>query len=467
MNVIHAAPRPLVARKPDPLEPPSIDSRGQQAPSPLEPDPSGYPYETFPETTNPLDTHWGFGCFENHFNQMLEQAVAEKWRDQQNPLPPLLFKSLIAAESAFDPVAISRTGAAGLTQLTRGTAQAFGLSLTPIDERMVPAKALNVGVAVLDEKYTVLNNPPLGTDWGSKVAESYEKYGRPSGQAMWQLALAGYNGGASTVMRAMARAYDAGVDPTSFANLVGDRSQPESSFLYQSVKEIYGEHSALSKYREMANYPGRVLGYMDRAEHPLQGLKIVVDPGHGGRDSGAIGPTGKQEKDCTLGISLKLTEKLRGLGAEVRMTRETDRTVGPPDGSHRDELQARVEFANSWPSNLFVSVHCNSNESPSAHGTEVYIARGASRASQEMAREIHRDMVDQTGLRGRGVSRADFYVIKNTTMPAVLIETAFISNPTEEALLADSNFQQRTADSIASGLVKFHHAASQECCEPA
>lgn len=184
----------------------------------------------------------------------------------------------------------------------------------------------------------------------------------------------------------------------------------------------------------------------------------MLDPGHGGKFPGAVGPSGLQEKEVTLDVCLKLRDKLQALGADVRMTRETDRTVAPPDATLGEDLAARVALANQWPAAFFISVHCNAAVNPQAHGTETYIARKASQRSQALARDIYRDMVDQLGLRGRGVKRANFHVIRNTTMPAVLVETAFLSNPIEESLLGDEEFRDRIAESIASGVVKYEQA---------
>lgn len=212
--------------------------------------------EPAPPSQDPLWTNWGFAR-ENQFNEPIASAAAA-WPE----LPPRLFKALVAAESAFNPTAVSRTGAAGLVQLTTTSAVRHGLSLSPIDERMVPSRCLPVGVAVLREKHDVVTQPNVGTPYGAKVAEAYAKLGMPSGDDLWKLDLAAYNGGGGTVLRAMANAYDRGMDPRSWDNLVG--TEPRESPLYAAVLEIYGERSAMAKYHEMARYPGRVLGFRDR-----------------------------------------------------------------------------------------------------------------------------------------------------------------------------------------------------------
>lgn len=193
---------------------------------------------------------------------------------------------------------------------------------------------------------------------------------------------------------------------------------------------------------------------------PLAGKRIVVDPGHGGNDPGAIGRViGVQEKDVNLDVSLKLRDELVALGAEVRMTRDTDRSVAPPGAGKKAELQARVDVANQWPADLYVSVHSNSFTRTDKNGTECYHARGASAHSRVLAALTHREMVKQLELKDNGVIPADFYVVKNTTMPATLVEIAYLSNPQEEALLGDPAFRTKTAHAIADGVKDYFEVA--------
>lgn len=186
---------------------------------------------------------------------------------------------------------------------------------------------------------------------------------------------------------------------------------------------------------------------------PLAGRKVMVDPGHGGSDVGAVGPAGGFEKEVNLSISLQLRERLLELGAEVRMTRDTDRKVGHPDGSQLDELKARVALANAWPAEIYVAVHANSNVRPDPNGSETYHSRQASQASRDLAAAVQTEMAKSPGFKNRGVQQADFHVLKNTSMPAILVETGFVSNPEEEKKLTQPEVQSQIAGSIAQGVV--------------
>lgn len=187
----------------------------------------------------------------------------------------------------------------------------------------------------------------------------------------------------------------------------------------------------------------------------LSGRRIVLDPGHGGSDSGAKGHNGLMEKTATLAISSNVADILRSSGAVVTMTRDGDRDVYGPWASDRNELQARVNVGNASPDNeIFVSIHCDAFTSPSAHGTSTFYY-GSSYRGKLLAEAIHQSIVEATGLASRGAKTANFYVLKNSAMPATLIETAFISNYHEEALLGDPGFQHKIAVAICRGISQY------------
>jgi len=190
----------------------------------------------------------------------------------------------------------------------------------------------------------------------------------------------------------------------------------------------------------------------DEAFEGVAGRTIVIDAGHGGSDTGAIGPSGVLEKDVTLNIALDMANMLTANGANVVMTRTTDVDVYGPNATDKQELQARVNVSRGAPNaDIFVSIHCNAFSSPSAHGTATYYYGHSSRDSQ-LAQMIQDEMVAATGLSDRGINHARFYVLRNSWVPATLVETAFISNYYEEGLLASLDTQHTMAVAICKGI---------------
>ena len=198
--------------------------------------------------------------------------------------------------------------------------------------------------------------------------------------------------------------------------------------------------------------------YSDTVLPNLAGHHIVIDPGHGGSDSGARGPHGLMEKNVTLAICRDVDEILRANGAQVAMTRYSDVDVYGPMATDRQELQARVDVGLVNPdTELFVSVHCNAFTSPDAHGTGTYYYPHSQRDTA-IAQAIQDEMVQATGLRDRGINYARFYVLRNASMPATLVETAFISNYQEEFLLGQEQFRHNMAVAICRGISKYFGA---------
>ncbi|PRR77101.1 N-acetylmuramoyl-L-alanine amidase LytC precursor [Clostridium liquoris] len=184
-------------------------------------------------------------------------------------------------------------------------------------------------------------------------------------------------------------------------------------------------------------------------------IKVCLDPGHGGYDPGAIGPTGVQEKNVTLAIALKTGEILKKNGIDVVYTRTSDKVSWP--SVEIQDLQKRCDIANSENVDYFVSIHNNSFESSSANGQETYYASGSA-TGKKLAESIQREITKATNLYNRGIKTADFYVLLHTNAPAVLVEDGFISNPNEEKLLNSDSFQNTLAQAIATGIIKFVNA---------
>ena len=187
----------------------------------------------------------------------------------------------------------------------------------------------------------------------------------------------------------------------------------------------------------------------------LSGKKIVIDPGHGGNDAGAIGPTGVMEKNVTLRVALELQRLLEAEGAQVIMTRDTDRTVSPKGAAASDieELGARCEVANRIGADIFISIHADSFTRPEARGTTgYYYSKSTSGKGQKLADCIRRNLIEQLGTPSRGTQPCNFYVVKHTDMPATLIELGFISNKDEEKLLNSEEGVKKAAQGILDGI---------------
>jgi N-acetylmuramoyl-L-alanine amidase len=218
----------------------------------------------------------------------------------------------------------------------------------------------------------------------------------------------------------------------------------------------------------------------------LKVRRVVIDAGHGGHDTGAIGRKGTREKDVTLSIARKLAQQLRERGLEVQLTREDDRYL---------KLEERARQANELKGDLFISIHCNSAPTSKLRGIETYtlntsadrysirlaarenassekgisdlqfiLADLATKANTEessrLATQVQKSLVshlsgDYSGVKDLGTKEALFYVLLGTKMPAILVETSFLSHPEEEERLASDAYQEAVARSVAQGVEEF------------
>ncbi|WAM30971.1 N-acetylmuramoyl-L-alanine amidase family protein [Caldicellulosiruptor naganoensis] len=183
-------------------------------------------------------------------------------------------------------------------------------------------------------------------------------------------------------------------------------------------------------------------------------MKVCIDPGHGGRDPGAIGKNGTKEKDVTLAIAKKLKYILEdGVKAQVILTRDSDKL---PWGqrSVQEDLRARCKIANENMVDIFISIHCNSSTKDTAEGAETYYYK-YSKKGFLLAFEVQKSITQMLKLVNRGIKFANFYVLRETKMPAILVECGFLSNPKEEAMLRHDNFQIKMAMAIANGVASY------------
>jgi N-acetylmuramoyl-L-alanine amidase len=228
----------------------------------------------------------------------------------------------------------------------------------------------------------------------------------------------------------------------------------------------------------------------DRSLIRALGLKIgriVIDPGHGGHDTGTIGPNGVEEKNVVLDVAKRLGKLLQGrIGADVVYTRQDDTFI---------PLETRTAIANDQEADLFVSIHANSSRDEDARGVETYYLNFTSNAaalevaarenatsdqsihelqdlvkkialkekieeSREFATDVQRSLhaglaVKNPGIRDRGVKKAPFVVLIGANMPSILAEISFVSNPTDERKLDSPEYRQRIAESLYKGIAKY------------
>lgn len=183
----------------------------------------------------------------------------------------------------------------------------------------------------------------------------------------------------------------------------------------------------------------------------LRGKVIVVDPGHGGSNPGAVA-NNTRESDNNLAVGLKLQALLTQAGAKVIMTRDMDRTVAREGSTLGQELQARVDLAETNHADIFVSIHSNENPDSNVAGAMTFYSSGK---SPDLATEVQSALIKETGAVDKGTSTATYYVLRNTTMPGILVEMGFVSNQAEAARLQNDAYRGSIARGIFNGIVKY------------
>jgi N-acetylmuramoyl-L-alanine amidase len=178
-------------------------------------------------------------------------------------------------------------------------------------------------------------------------------------------------------------------------------------------------------------------------------ILVTIDPGHGGKDPGAIGLEGLREVDVILPISLQVAKILEEKGVATQLTRDSDYFVG---------LDERVVMSRKAGASIFVSIHANSIDNrPDVNGFEIYhYHRGL-----ELANVVHRNVIDlladgqEGSLLDRGVRSARFLVLRKSEIPAILVEVGYLTSPTESLKLADEKYRERMAEAIAQGILAY------------
>ncbi|MGB9886582.1 MAG: N-acetylmuramoyl-L-alanine amidase [Moorellales bacterium] len=190
----------------------------------------------------------------------------------------------------------------------------------------------------------------------------------------------------------------------------------------------------------------------------VAGRAVVVDPGHGGVDPGAVGPAGTREKDITLAISLRLRDLLVKAGASVAMTRETDVDLGTPGkplgARKREDLDRRIALAREHRAEIYLGIQANAFGSRWS-GAQTFYDPG-SVEGRLLAEAIQAELVRILGNTNRRARPLDLYLLRNLPVPAaVIVEVGFLSNPQEERLLNDPYYQQKVAVAVYSGVVRY------------
>lgn len=211
-------------------------------------------------------------------------------------------------------------------------------------------------------------------------------------------------------------------------------------------------------------YAGRLLEA--RRQEPVKTLSwalaekvIVVDPGHGGVDPGAVGKNNALEKDIVLAIGHRLALFLRQGGARVLMTRETDTDLSDPElfglyAKKRQDLARRVALANNSKADLLISIHINSFPDPRQYGAQTFY-QGSSPASLRLARAIQKELNFFLNDEDREPLTGNYYILRETKIPAVIVEAGFLSNPRESKKLSDPSYQTKIAFCLFAGLVRY------------
>lgn len=173
-------------------------------------------------------------------------------------------------------------------------------------------------------------------------------------------------------------------------------------------------------------------------------LTVVIDPGHGGGDPGAVGIGGLREKDINITVARRVQQTLQDSGINALLTRSDDSEI---------DLDPRVDFADRADADVFVSIHSNaiSMSRPDVNGLETYYYS----SGLSLARTIHNSLLERTTLEDRGVRRARFYVLVNTSMPAVLVETGFVTGSEDAARFRDPQALNGIADGISAGILQY------------
>jgi N-acetylmuramoyl-L-alanine amidase len=219
------------------------------------------------------------------------------------------------------------------------------------------------------------------------------------------------------------------------------------------AKDVFINGKVLSEFVKHENeIINNVLNIKTKKNSKYLNYTIVLDKGHGGKDAGAIDEVDEKngdyirtlEKDLNSLVVDNIAERLEELGIEVILTRKKDEYMS---------LKDRTDFANKTSAILFLSVHFNASHS-SARGIETFKYKNSkNQLSNDLAKNIQKELIKATEFKNRGVKEAEFWVLKHTKMAAVLVELGFITNDIEEKIIHTKEFQDKVSAAIVDGII--------------
>ncbi|WP_077596965.1 N-acetylmuramoyl-L-alanine amidase [Oceanobacillus kimchii] len=212
-----------------------------------------------------------------------------------------------------------------------------------------------------------------------------------------------------------------------------------ASWLTTEVGGVVSEETSSSSQENISNPPQQ----QPASSGSLAGYTIVIDPGHGGKDPGAIGIGDVQEKDIVYSTSNHVVNQLKEAGANVITTRSGDYFVS---------LEERVRISNDYQTDAFISIHFDSFPLLSVSGTTAYYAH---KDDQPLAADIQSFIASSVELTNRGSMHANYKVLRDTNAPSVLVELGFISNQYDVSIVQTNDYQQRVATAITNGLIQY------------
>ncbi|MEK5230766.1 N-acetylmuramoyl-L-alanine amidase [Lysinibacillus sp. FSL K6-0232] len=241
------------------------------------------------------------------------------------------------------------------------------------------------------------------------------------------------------------------------ANLnVRSQSNATSAVLFKLNKGAYVQVHNVNGYWAQISYNGQTgyvhksyLKLLNQSGNPLKDRVIILDPGHGGKDPGAVVGS-VSEKSITLKVGTQVKQMLENAGAKVYMTRT---------GDTYPSLQDRVDFTQANYGEIFVSIHVNAASSTSASGTETYYAISTGDMYQEdidLATFVNNQIVNNLNMKNRGVKQQQYYVIRNMAIPSILVELGFLTNSQDRNKMTDDQYVKVFAESIYNGILQYY-----------